>query len=106
MIFLVLNRKSEHHYLILQLVEVPNFSLNRQIRFFRSNLPEIRKIALLRASMVVTYYIKLFRTGANRHNGILMSLVHLVAEVKRSSTKDVFLGIFQNFQNSSFTNIH
>ena len=102
MIFLVLNRKSEHHYLILQLVEVPNFSLNRQIRFFRSNLPEIRK---MRASMVVTYYIKLFRTGANRHNGILMSLVHLVAEVKRSSTKDVFLGIFQNFQNSSFTNI-
>ena len=30
--------------------------------------------------MVVTYYIKLFRTGADRHNGILMSLV-LVAEI-------------------------
>ena len=38
------------------------------------------KIALLRASMVVTYYIKLFRTGADRHNGILMSLLLLVAE--------------------------
>ena len=38
------------------------------------------KIALLRASMVVTYYIKLFRTGADRHNGILMSLLFLVAE--------------------------
>ena len=37
------------------------------------------KIALLRASMVVTYYIKLSRTGADRHNGILMSLL-LVAE--------------------------
>ena len=30
--------------------------------------------------MVVTYYIKLFRTGANRYNGILMSLLLLVAE--------------------------
>ena len=30
--------------------------------------------------MVVTYYIKLFRTGADRHNGILMSLLLLVAE--------------------------
>ena len=40
------------------------------------------KIALLRASMVVSYYIKLFRTGADRHNGILMSLLLLVAETK------------------------
>ena len=38
------------------------------------------KIALLRASMVVTYYIKLFRTKADRHNGILMSLLLLVSE--------------------------
>ena len=38
------------------------------------------KITLVRASMVVTYYIKLFRTGVNRHNGILMSLLILVAE--------------------------
>ena len=30
--------------------------------------------------MVVTYYIKLFRTGADRHNGILMSRLILVAE--------------------------
>ena len=41
---------------------------------------ENRKIALSRASMVITYYIKLFRTGADRHNGILMSLLLLVAE--------------------------
>ena len=34
----------------------------------------------MHASMVVTYYIKLFRTGAERHNGILMSLLLLVAE--------------------------
>ena len=38
------------------------------------------KIALLCASMVVTYYIKRFRTGADRHNAILMSLLLLVAE--------------------------
>ena len=30
--------------------------------------------------MVVTYYIKAFRRGADRHNGILMSLLLLVAE--------------------------
>ena len=30
--------------------------------------------------MVVTYYIKLFRTGTDRYNGILMSLLLLVAE--------------------------
>ena len=30
--------------------------------------------------MVVTYYMKLFRTWTDRHNGILMSLLLLVAE--------------------------
>ena len=30
--------------------------------------------------MIVTYYIKLFRTRAERHNGILMSLLLLIAE--------------------------
>ena len=30
--------------------------------------------------MVVTYYSKFFRTGADRHNGILMHLPLLVAE--------------------------
>ena len=38
------------------------------------------KITFVGASMVVTYYIKLFRTGAERHNNILMSLLALVAE--------------------------
>ena len=38
------------------------------------------KIALLRASMVVTYYIKLFRTQADRHKSSLMSLLLLVSE--------------------------
>ena len=42
------------------------------------------KIAFLRASMVVTYYIKFFRTGDERHNGILMSLFLLVVETMSS----------------------
>ena len=41
------------------------------------------KIALLRASMVVTYYIKFFQTVTDRHNGILMFLLLLVAETTR-----------------------
>ena len=38
------------------------------------------KIALLRSTMVGTYYINVFWTGADRHNGISMSLLLLVAE--------------------------
>ena len=38
------------------------------------------KVELVRASMVVTYYVNLFYSGADRHNGILMSLLLLVAE--------------------------
>ena len=51
------------------------------IFFLLPNLPEKGisvengKIALVRASMVVTYYIKVFRTGAGRHNSILMSFL-------------------------------
>ena len=52
------------------------------------------KIALLHASMVVTYYIKLFQMGANRHNGILMSLLLLVAETIISFQDDLI-----NFDN-------
>ena len=42
------------------------------------------KIALLCASMVVIYYTKLFHTLAERHNGILLSLLLLVTETIRS----------------------
>ena len=45
------------------------------------------KIALARASMVVSYYIKSFRTGADRHNGILMCLLLLVAETIKKTGK-------------------
>ena len=52
------------------------FSLNWQ--FWYSGPKRIFH-ALVRASMV-TNYIKLFRTGADTHNGILMSILLLVAE--------------------------
>ena len=45
------------------------------------------KIALLCASMYVTYHIKLFRTGADRKNGFLMSLLIILAETKRTLKK-------------------
>ena len=73
---------------ILELVSVVNFSLNWQFWFFffffltkfaQKGQIENWKIVLARASMVVTYYIKLFRTGPT-HNGIFMSLLLLVAE--------------------------
>ena len=41
------------------------------------------KFALVRASMVLTYYFKLFHTGADRHNGISMSLLLLVAKTEK-----------------------
>ena len=102
-------------FCIFELVYVPNFSLNWQFWFFRPNLPkkcvcepnfsfqwqfwfsfdqicpktvfpvENGKIALVCASMVVTYYVKLFRTGPDRHNGILMSLLLLIVEAIKNS---------------------
>ena len=41
-----------------------------------------KEFTFLRASMVVTNYIKLLRTGADKHNGILIRLLLLVAETK------------------------
>ena len=47
------------------------------------------KIALVRASIVVTYCIKLFCTRPDRHNDILTSLVLLVAETKIKHFSDL-----------------
>ena len=41
------------------------------------------KVALVRGSMIVTYYIKLLLTVAERHNSILMSFLLLVAETMK-----------------------
>ena len=72
------------------------------------------KIALVRASMVGRYYNKIFRTGADRHNSILMSLFLLVAETinkdkinpakavdKRSSMKKLVVKLKINTTNTS-----
>ena len=46
---------------------------------YKTNFTNWRaKIALLRAFMVVTDFIKLFQTGVDRHNGILIPLLLLV----------------------------
>ena len=44
--------------------------------------------------MVVTDYIKLFRTGADRHNDILMSSLLLVAGTKIVSVSDLSYSSF------------
>ena len=48
------------------------------------------KIALWCGFMAVTYYIKLFLTGADRHNGTLVSLLLLVAETITTTTSSKF----------------
>ena len=56
--------------------------------------------------MVIAYYIKLFRTGADRHNGILMSLLLLVAEtikVKTDKTKPNGVEIIFNINETKLT---
>ena len=63
-------------FCILELVKISNVNLHWQSI---SSLNK-KKIGFERASMVVTYCIKIFRTGADKHNGILMSLLLLVAE--------------------------
>ena len=101
-VFPVKNGKSEHHhteFCKFELFCVPNFSLSNSFVFcfcfFFNQIWPIRvfpaengKIVLVRGSMVVTYYIKIFCTGANRHNGILMSLLLLVARTINSNNKN------------------
>ena len=41
--------------------------------------------------MVVTNYIKFFRMAADRHNGILMSLLLLIAEIMNLGSDKVLL---------------
>ena len=80
-------------FCIFQLILVPNFSFKWQ--FLNQIYPkrifpvENRKIALLHASMAVTYYVQLFRTMVERQNSILMSLLLLVAEAIIMATFNV-----------------
>ena len=60
--------------------QTDNFEFFDQISPNKVFLVKNGKIAFLRASMVVCYYIKLFRKGADRHNVVLMSLLLLVVD--------------------------
>ena len=40
--------------------------------------------------MVITYYIKLFRMGADRHDGIVMSVLLLVTETINGENLNLF----------------
>ena len=98
-----------NEFCIFELVEVPNFSLNWQVWVFfvqicpkREFLVENGKIALVRASMVVTYYIILFHTRPDIHNGILMYLLFLAAEaIKRNTARLRNLLQYIHWQNTS-----
>ena len=87
--FPVKNRKKEHHHWILHIqISLPNCWLKLKILIFdfvfdwicpkRVFPVENGKSALVRASMVVFYNIKLFCTEAHKHNDILKSLKPLV----------------------------
>ena len=58
--------------------------------------------------MVVTYYIKLFRTGADRHNVTLMFLLLLAAEKLNQFSKAVLNRINKKYytQNIKRTNVN
>ena len=63
-----------------------------------------RKIALLRASMLVACYIKLFRTGTDRHNVILISLLLLVAKTEiKLLEKEAEYQLFFKIRSGSLT---
>ena len=129
MVFLVLNRKSEHHHWILHIrISLrTNYQL-KQFWFFGPSLPKnciqkrkksedhhwllhiwirLRTKFQLKEAFLVFWtkfprkgYFRLetershlrvslssFHTGADRHNGILMSLLILVAETKKVFSK-------------------
>ena len=90
-LFMVITEKNEHHHWILFI----RISLWNKIQlkltimiFWTKFFPKMVflvvrvKIAIARVSMVLTYYIKFFRMGTDRHNGILMFLLLLVADTK------------------------
>ena len=63
--------------------EADNFDILHQICPKRVFPVVNGKVALVRGSMIVTYYIKLLLTVAERHNSILMSFLLLVAETMK-----------------------
>ena len=85
--FCSITEKSKHHHWIvhIQISLGTEFQLKLTIMIFWDKFSQkgyfqskIKKIALLRASVVVTYYIRLFCTAIKKHNNILISLIFLV----------------------------
>ena len=69
-----------------------NFQLKMTVLIFWTKFAQkgyfwskTEKLHFLRASMVVTYYIKLFYMGADRQNDIFISFLLLVTEKIRSA---------------------
>ena len=97
-VFPVENRKSEHYHLILHIWISPGTKFQPKLTILIncqfSKLPKkaisgIKQgYCILCASMVDNYYIKLFCTGADRCNGILMSLLVLVTETQKLKKKN------------------
>ena len=91
-------------FCISELVQVPKFSIHWQFWFFFwLNLPKKGvssrngKVALVRVSMVVTYYIKLFRTGAT--NLLFFVLIATICLPQLNLTKK---GTVQKFKEVSW----
>ena len=64
-----------------------------------------KKGAVLRASMVITYYIKLFRMRADRQNGTLIPLLLLVAETETKITYITKITKLQKLHNINDTKL-
>ena len=72
--------KAEKVNSTIELVKVPNFSLKWQFWFFFFYQICPERVFPVENRKIATYYIKLFRTGADKRNGIFISLLLLVAE--------------------------
>ena len=72
-VFLAQNRKSEHDHKILYI----------PISLSTNNFECLLQSKTKKSYSCVTYYIIHFRMGADRDNGVLVSLLHLVAETTK-----------------------
>ena len=94
-VFLVQNRKSSHNNWILHIwvrlgskFQVKLITLIFWTKFVQKLV--LQKIALFHVSMVITYYIKLIRMVANRHDNISVSFLLLVVETTRNAVNIYF----------------
>ena len=105
-VFPVENRKNGHHHWILYIwISLgTKFQLKLIILIFGPNLLKEGISGLKQnncnfahAPMVIIFYIKFLRKGADRHNIILMSLLLLVAETKTQDPNNYFLNTIKRF---------